>query len=210
MEFDFWLNKWKRHEIGFHLDKVNPVLIDHIGRLPLPKDGRLFLPLCGKTLDIGWLLSQGYRVVGCELSELAVNELFGELEVQPDITELVDGLHYSTHNIDIFVYDIFKLSSDMLGRVDATYDRAALVALPMETRPRYATHLTALTASAPQLLITLVYDQNEMAGPPFSVIDEEVRTHYRDSYEPTLLASADVPGGLKGKCAALENVWLLS
>ncbi len=210
MDTDFWLSKWQRNEIGFHQDKINPVLTDHIGRLPLPKDGRFFLPLCGKTLDIGWLLSQGYRVAGCELSEKAVNELFLELEVAPDITELTDGLHYAAPNIDIFVYDIFKLSADMLGRIDAIYDRAALVALPLETRTRYATHLTSLTGSAPQLLITFVYDQNEMPGPPFSVIDEEVRAHYSDSYDLTLLASADVPGGLKGKCAALENVWLLS
>lgn len=32
---------------------------------------RIFLPLCGKTLDIGWLLERGYRVVGAELRLLS-------------------------------------------------------------------------------------------------------------------------------------------
>ena len=45
--------------------------------------------------------------------------------------------------------------------------------------------------------------------PPFSVSNEEVNRLYQNSYDLILLASVDVVGGLKGKCAAKENVWLL-
>jgi thiopurine S-methyltransferase len=89
------------------------------------------------------------------------------------------------------------------------YDRAALVALPEHMRPRYAAHLTEITNRAPQLLISYVYDQRVMDGPPFSVANEEVAQHYGHRYDVRLIASTDVPGGLKGKCAATENVWLL-
>jgi thiopurine S-methyltransferase len=98
----------------------------------------------------------------------------------------------------------------MLGPVEAVYDRAALVALPAEIRQRYAAHLMEITATAPQLLIGYEYDQALQAGPPFSVGREELHRHYGESYRLTLLASADVAGGLKGKCPAKEIVWLLS
>ena len=116
---------------------------------------------------------------------------------------------YSADNIDIFVGDIFDLSSGMLGQIDAIYDRAALVALPETVRKQYSAHLMEITDQAPQLLISYDYDQRLLDGPPFSISNEEVARHYQDSYDLKLLASANILGGLKGKCAAKENVWLL-
>ncbi|MGZ8252407.1 MAG: thiopurine S-methyltransferase, partial [Methylophilaceae bacterium] len=71
MEASFWHNKWQRGEIAFHQSDANPLLVAHFEALNLPKGSRVFLPLCGKTLDIAWLLAGGYRVVGAELSEIA-------------------------------------------------------------------------------------------------------------------------------------------
>jgi thiopurine S-methyltransferase len=48
-----------------------------------------------------------------------------------------------------------------------------------------------------------------MGGPPFSISNEEINQRYRDSYDLTFIESTNVSGGLKGKCAAKENVWLL-
>ena len=116
---------------------------------------------------------------------------------------------YSAENIDIFVGDIFDLSAGMLGGVDAVYDRAALVAMPEQTRPRYAAHLVEITDGAPQLLVCYEYDQRLMDGPPFSVGQEEVKQLYSNNYDLKLIASIDVPGGLKGYSAVKESVWLL-
>ena len=208
MDTNFWQQKWEKNEIAFHKSEANPLLVKHFKALALAQGSRIFLPLCGKTLDIAWLLSNGYRLVGAELSEIAIKELFMELGVEPKISGIDNPYHYSAENIDIFVGDIFNLSSQMLGLVDAIYDRAALVALPAEMRDRYTAHLTKMTDRAPQLLICYEYDQNLMQGPPFSVSNAEVEQHYKDRYDLTLLASTDVPGGLKG-CAAKETVWLL-
>ena len=209
MDASFWHQRWERNEIAFHESAANPLLVKYFKDLSLVKGSRVFLPLCGKTLDIGWLLSSGYRVAGAELSELAVKQLFVELGVEPEISEVEKVTRYSATKIDIFVGDIFDVSRKILGSVDAIYDRAALVALPEELRSRYTMHLQEMTAHAPQLLICYEYDQTLMAGPPFSIRNEEVHRHYRRSYELTLLESTNVPGGLKKKCAAKENVWLL-
>ncbi len=209
MHADFWHQKWQDNAIGFHESEANPHLLQHFETLSLAAGKRIFLPLCGKTLDIAWLLSNAYRVAGAELSETAVEQLFVELNVKPTVSAVGELKRYSEQNIDIFVGDIFDLSSDTLGPVDAVYDRAALVALPEETRRHYAAHITKITHTAPQLLVSIEYDQSLMAGPPFSLSQEEVNRYYEESYNLNLIASTDIPGGLKGKCAALEHVWRL-
>jgi thiopurine S-methyltransferase len=209
MDANFWHQKWEQNDVAFHEREANPLLVKYFDLLSLSQGSRVFLPLCGKTLAIHWLLSNGYRVAGSELSEIAVKQLFSELAIEPNITAIKEIRCYSADTIDIFVGDIFDLSRSVLGRVDAVYDRAALVALPETMRNRYAAHLMEITNRAPQLLICLDYEQSLLDGPPFSVADEEVHRHYQDSYDLTAIASVDVIGGLKGKCRAKENVWLL-
>lgn len=209
MEASFWHERWEANQIAFHEGEANFLLVKYFKALSLEEGARIFLPLCGKTLDIAWLLSNGYSVVGAELSEKAIDHLFVALGVQPKITVIGDLKHYSETNIDIFVGDIFHLSNDMLGTIDAVYDRAALVALPEHMRSQYVANLMSITNKAPQLLITFVYDQSVLPGPPFSISDEEVKHHYGSHYDLNVLESVDVPGGLKRKCEATENAWLL-
>jgi thiopurine S-methyltransferase len=210
MDKAFWHGRWEQGKIAFHENVVNPLLVKHFDELSLARRGRVFLPLCGKTLDIGWLLARGYAVVGVELSNIAIEQLFAELKVDPAISQAGRLKHYRSLNLDVLVGDFFDLSREQLGRVDAIYDRAALVALPEATRPRYAAHLMEITGKAQQLLISYEYDRSAMEGPPFSISNQEVERHYGANFVLTLLASADVRGGLKGMCAAKESVWRLA
>ena len=209
MKAEFWHQKWQAGQIGFHKAEVNPALVRHLPALGLSEGVRVFLPLCGKTLDIGWLRAQGYRVAGAELSELAVRQLFDDLGETPDIVNSGALKQYRTEGIDIFVGDIFELTAQALGPVDAVYDRAALVALPAEMRPDYAQHVAAVTANAAQLLISFDYDQSVMAGPPFSVPSSEVSRLYAVTHAPVLVEQAEVEGGLKGFCPADAYIWHL-
>ena len=79
MDAIFWHQRWGANDIPFHERAANPLLVKYFQALSLGEGGRVFLPLCGKTLDIGWLLSNGYDVAGAELSEIAVRQLFIEL-----------------------------------------------------------------------------------------------------------------------------------
>lgn len=209
MEASFWHQRWEKGDIGFHKSEANALLVEHFEKLNLAKGSRVFLPLCGKTRDFAWLLSCGYRVVGAELSELAINELFNDLGVEPKISNVGELTLYCAEDIDILVGDIFNVSAEILGLVDAIYDRAALVALPANMRSQYTSHLMKITNAAPQLLICYEYDQQLMDGPPFSVSEDEVKRHYGAAYQLKPVASKDVAGGLKGKVASIETVWLL-
>ncbi len=209
MDPNFWHKRWEKNEIGFHQSAVNVLLSDHFSGLSLPQTSRVFVPLCGKTRDIAWLLSQGHRVVGVELSKLAVEELFVDLGVAPKISVQGELLRYSAPGLEIFVGDIFELSGDLLGRVDAIYDRAALVAFPTEMRGRYGAHVAAITQLAPQFLICFEYDQAVMNGPPFSIDRQKVHDVYGAHYQIEPITNRDVAGGLKGKCPTQETVWHL-
>jgi thiopurine S-methyltransferase len=208
MDGDFWRGRWRDNAIGFHQPAANPLLTRNFPALGLEAGARIFVPLCGKSLDLGWLLGQGFRVAGAELVETAVEQLFAELGREPTIRKLGRLTHYSSDGIDVFAGDAFDLSAEMLGRVDATYDRAALVALPETLRPRYAAHVIAIAEGAPQILVSFDYDQSLTDGPPFSVDAEEVRALYSGAYDVALVESVEVT--LKGTCPAKEQVWRLA
>lgn len=208
MEAGFWHEKWEKNEIGFHEGQVNRMLAAFHNKLPA--GGRVFVPLCGKTRDIAWLLSKGFRVAGAELSELAIQQLFDELEVTPQVSAEGPLKRYAAEGLDIFTGDIFDLEAETLEPVDAVFDRAALVALPEGVRGKYAAHVAEITGQPPQLVITFEYDPAVMDGPPFTQTDDEIKGYYAARYSPTLLADENVAGGLKGFCPAREKAWLMT
>lgn len=209
MEAQYWHQKWQRGDIAFHREEANPHLVAHLSKLNLAQASRVLLPLCGKTRDIAYLLSGGYQVIGVELSELAVRELFEDLSVTPQITQVAGFTCYSADGIDIFVGDFFQLSAEFTGKIDAIYDRAALVALPLPMRIDYTAHLINISHNAPQLLVTYEYQQELIDGPPFSISEDEVARHYAASYELDLLERVAVEGGMKGKVPSSEAVYVL-
>jgi len=192
MEADFWRSRWQNAQLGFHLPFVHPILERYLPGFGLPAGARVFVPLCGKTQDIGWLLAQGYEVVGAELSELAVGQLFEELGVEPTIDDWEGGRRWRHGGLTVFQGDIFALPAGALGRVDLVYDRAALVALPEAMRKTYVAQVLTLSGEAPQLLIAFEYDHREMPGPPFPVLPDELQRLYGDAHALTELSRKDV------------------
>lgn len=180
MHEDFWHRRWSRNEIAFHQQQVNPYLQRYITRLKAAGSnavsGRVFVPLCGKTLDMLWLAELGFSVLGIELSEAAVQAFFAEHQLQSQISQHKGFTSYKAGAVEIWCGDFFQLEAADLSDCSLVYDRAALIALPEAMRQDYVTHLSAcLPASCQGLLISLAYPQEQMAGPPFSVLDSEVQ-----------------------------------
>lgn len=210
MDKKFWQSKWDKNEIRFNQSKPHPLLVKHFDKLSLDKGNRVFLPLCGKTIDIAWLISNGFYVVGVELVEIAIQQLFNELEIEPKIEQVGELKLYRAENLDIFVGDFFKVRGKMLKPINAVYDRAALVALPEKKRIKYTKHLVSITKKAPQILITFDYNQEEISGPPFSINSDEIKMHYGDKYKTDLIESIHSQSSLKKSVSVAENIWILS
>lgn len=206
MNPEFWHERWQNQQIGFHQEAGGAELKTHFSRLGLQVGGRVFVPLCGKSRDVSWLLAQGCQVVAAELSQIAVDALFEGLKLTPTIEQLGDMRRYSADALTVYVGDIFNLTASDMGRVDAIYDRAALVALPAGMRMRYSKHLIRLTNCAPQLIVSLSYAQGAVTAPPFSVDAQDVAAHYAQYYDIKLLETH--PTELRGE-QAVQAVWLL-
>lgn len=184
MNPDFWHARWQRGEIGWHEDEVNLHLQEHWTRLKATRGTRVFVPLCGKALDLLWLAGEGHPVLGVEISHLAVEAFFADNRLAPEVTEEPLYVRYRAAEVEILCGDFFDLGVDHLREVGAVYDRASLIAMPPELRPGYAGHLSRLLpTAAPILLITLEYDPAEMSGPPFSVQEDEVHDLFASRFD---------------------------
>ncbi|MEW5905051.1 MAG: thiopurine S-methyltransferase [Pseudomonadota bacterium] len=193
MKKEFWLERWERAEIGFHQDEVNPYLLQYWPELQAAQGGEVFVPLCGKSLDMLWLRQQGYAVLGVELSPIAVRDFFAENGLALTHASAGQFDQCEAEGIRILCGDFFELTREHLAQVRAVYDRASLVALPPEMRARYARHLAELLPpGTPVLLVTFDYPQDEMNGPPFAVSVDEVQALYGAYAEVRLLAQVDI------------------
>jgi thiopurine S-methyltransferase len=192
MEADFWHTRWQDNRIAFHQGRANHYLVKYFHALNVPPGGRVFVPLCGKSVDMRWLGEQGCTVTGVELSDIAVRDFFHEQGIEA--THRHDGAFQIREGagIRLLAGDFFQLNSEHLAAASAVYDRAALVALPDEMRSRYVDHLLAiLPPTAPMLLLTFEYSSHEMEGPPFSVDEAQVRALFGERRRVTRLESLE-------------------
>ncbi len=173
-----WLERWEEGRIGWHEPDGNGNLKKHWP--DLPADSRVLVPLCGKAFDLVWLANRGLDVTGVELSPTAVESFFNEhkLEYEVDSAEKLHRYRSTTRPITIFCGDYFDFESRPFA---ALFDRGALVAMPVEERPRYVEHTKALLGEdAYRLIITLEYDQTAANGPPFAVMPSEIASYWDD------------------------------
>lgn len=193
MDLEFWKQRWVNGDTGWHNAEVNPTLVHHWPELGLAPGATVLVPLCGKTLDMLWLVDQGYRVVGIDVSSVAAVGFFEDQgfpyrERQEGNVRILEW-----ERVKILVGNVFDVLPEQVGAVDAVYDRAATVALPGDVRSRYAEHMARLAGpSVSGLVLTISYPQGEMDGPPFSVPSDEVRSLYGQRYQLTCLSSKDV------------------
>lgn len=193
MKKEFWLERWERAEIGFHQNEVHPYLLKFWPALKRAEGGGVFVPLCGKSLDMLWLRQQGQKVLGVELSPIAVRDFFSENGMAQRHSSTGQFDCCEADDIRILCGDFFDLEKTHLAGIGTVYDRASLIALPPEMRERYARHLVSILPPATQiLLITLDYPQEEMQGPPFAVSLPEVEVLYGKYAEIRVLAEDDV------------------
>lgn len=192
MEANFWHERWERAEIGFHQQHINTHLQQFWSHLELHPGQRVFVPLCGKSLDLLWLASQGHPVTGVELSPVAVAAFFAENGLQPRRWREGTFEVWEVDEIRILLGDFFDLEPQHLADVAGVYDRASLIALPPPMRQRYAQHLTSILPPRVRvLLVTMEYDQRVLAGPPFAVDEAETRALYQATYTVELLYTRD-------------------
>ena len=216
MQPEFWQQRWKANQIGFHQDQINPWLVEFWPQLEIPEHARVLVPLAGKSLDMWWLSEQGHTVLGVELSPVAVGDFFEATGVTPERSNDGPFQRCEANGVSLLCGDFFALTTEHLKGVAAVYDRASLVAFPPPMRPDYAAHLQQiLPPSCPVLLITMEYPAEQMQGPPFPVDEDEVQQLFGERFSIDKLAEAGILGDMpqfrdRGLTSLTEKIFKLS
>ena len=193
MHHDFWHERWRTGQTGFHQSGVHPLLERWWPAFGVPAGSRVYVPLCGKSLDMAWLAARGYRIVGSELSPIAIRDFFIDQGLEPARTTGGLFVRHAAGPYEILEGDALALAPEILGSVDAVYDRAALVALPPEMRPLYAESMARLIPpGVAMLLVAFEYPQEMKGGPPFSVDAAEIYSSFGDAFAVETLERVDV------------------
>ncbi|HEX7324914.1 MAG TPA: thiopurine S-methyltransferase [Rhodanobacteraceae bacterium] len=198
MDNEFWLKRWREGRTGWHHDQPMPLLLQHWSALGVAPGTRVLVPLCGKSLDMLWLAQQGLRVLGADLSPIAIEAFLAEHRLHARSHAAADGTHFEVSNgphgdgIELINGDLFKVDPATIASCGALYDRAASIALPRDQRERLARVYAQLRAGSRGLLITLDYPEAEMQGPPFSVDDVEVQRLYAADWQIEQLERRDI------------------
>lgn len=189
-----WHDFWSREgNPGFHEEEGNTYLKQYLPEFKLNPGDHVFLPLCGKTVDMLWLLQQGFQVSGVELSEVAIRAFFEESGLSYQIRQMEDFSCYYNENIQLYHGNFIDLKAEHLLGCNLVYDRAAIVAIEPDIRHLYCQHmLRIIPPQCSMLMILLEYDQNVVSGPPFSVSIEEVASCYGRYYQLDTLFHQDI------------------
>lgn len=181
---ELWLQSWRDHRTDFHQQSPNQLLTRFWPSLELVPESRVFVPLCGKSLDMIWLAKQGHDVIGVELSPIAVRAFFRENRLLPARRQLGKFTLWQHGRISILCGDYFSLTLEDLGWIDTVYDRAALTALPEDIRKHYVSHLRKIVpvTATVFLLTTEDADETDTDSQAFGV-SEEVTALYADDFE---------------------------
>ncbi|NMP31341.1 thiopurine S-methyltransferase [Thalassotalea sp. M1531] len=168
MKAEFWHKCWEKKAIGFHQDAIHPFLKSELAQLNFSTSDTVFVPLCGKSLDMLWW-AERCQVVGSELSEIACQEFFAENDLTSQKRKSDAFTVYQLDNLAIYQGDFFALAPNKLPKFKYIYDRAALIALPEQMQKAYAAHLSQFIGQNTELLlISVEFPNEEHQGPPFS------------------------------------------
>lgn len=193
MQPEFWQQRWRAAQIGFHQLAVDRHLKAYWPTLNLAADSRVFVPLCGKSLDLLWLHDQGHQVSGVELSPVAVEAFFMEQGIPARRRSLGALDVYEADRLTLFLGDFFKLTPALLGKPAGVYDRASLISWTPALRATYVGHVTALTHPGTQtLLIAVEYPPEQMSGPPFPVSSDDIHRLYAPHHSIEQLARHEI------------------
>lgn len=193
MELSYWLSRWRKNKIGFHMADGYPTLEQHLANISFPKQQTALVPLCGKSRDLITLTHHFNKVVGVEISEKAIKEFLQEHNLTATESSFADFKIFKTESINLWCGDFMKLPAHKLPSIDLIYDKAALVALPSDKRPEYAEKLVSLCSDSTFIMLHhFTYNQKEMPGPPFSVSDRELNAYFGEKFNAIILEKSEI------------------
>lgn len=192
-----------------HLQKYTDILLlqseEEDGNSTLTS--RVFVPLCGKSVDLAYLSSHPKvsHVVGIDIVRTAAEEFAAEhpellleeekVESNDDCANNVEGnvvekecssqstiSKFNGKSLTFLIGDLFAVPTE--DRFDSIYDRASMIAIHPSLREDYVTLMGKLLQPGGSILLVSLdrrettTDEAKKDGPPFSINEHEIRQLY--------------------------------
>ncbi|MFC5411294.1 thiopurine S-methyltransferase [Larkinella bovis] len=187
MEKQVWAASREASNARFHRQDVHPYVLKHLTPFAL-MEKTVFVPLCGRSLDLVYFSQFADRVVGVEQAERVILQFFADNQLAYEKV----GERYISNNLTIFCKDLFALTPEEVGEIDLVYDRASLVALPLPLRVGYLQKMEELTSPGTQYFLTTLEYAPEMDSAPYSIAPDEVYGYF-PNYLIEHVESPEVP-----------------
>lgn len=180
----YWLEMWQNGQTDeFHQLEVNELLMEFWPTVTMKKHSRVLVPLCGKSLDMLWLAEQGCRVVGVELSPIAVKAFFSENNLKVKKSRHGNFTRWKSGLITIWCGDLFSVGEFQLGKIDCIFDRASLTALPVELREHYVEKMRTITDHDTPIFLLTVEEISKNSQSTQHHIDDELTDLYSSYFD---------------------------
>lgn len=133
-----WENRYKIGATNWQYSSVHPKLEQHLNALTNGASNlKIFVPLCGKTKDIPYLLSLGHTVFGIEFVLQAIQELQTENDIEMELDPATSVFSTTDGKLQIFYGDFFKCPIENYGPFDAVWDRGSFGSFDFPLRSDY-------------------------------------------------------------------------
>jgi thiopurine S-methyltransferase len=201
----YWASRIRAGRTGWDQAEPNAHLVKLFAALPA-KPKHVLVPLCGMSVDLLWLASQGCLVTGAEFCKEACERLFTKASVPFTVDAGATtatghpALLFRGGAITIWCCDFTFLSRpdmavDNRPPVDLVWDRASIVAIPIPTRQTYVNTIVDLAQPGSTVLTCVgVYSKEERAKSkagytsPYLVPKEELQQLYSNRDVETVVS----------------------
>lgn len=189
-----WLQCWRDQRTDFTQAVTNPLLVRFWPGLNLAPGSRVFVPLCGRSLDMLWLAGLGHEVIGVELSPIAVSAFFKARKLNASRRKIGPFTLWQHGRLQVLCGDYFALTPTLLGRIDAVYDHTALTALPEDLRPAYVAQLSRIVPNHAPIFLLTTEDAAPLADLSAAlVIDDEITRLYAENFAISVAYMENLP-----------------
>ncbi|MBT3785928.1 hypothetical protein HOF92_13215 [bacterium] len=159
-----WEQIWQGAAPRFDQSEPNLLLLEYLKDIePSSTDETWFLPLCGRSIDIDFLLRTGRKVVMNDFCQDPVISVFQRCKIEYSLRKEQGFLCLDSEKLFGYVGDFFRISKYWVSRCNHSYDRAGMVIFDKPQREEYARTLANLHNSGHQyLLVGFDYQSEEI------------------------------------------------
>lgn len=178
----FW--KSSSDNPSFHVSSPHRTLIKYYNQIfKDDSEKRVFIPLCGKSLDMLYLTDQGHEVVGVEFSDFAVKSFFEDSKLDYTKEAIKNFVIWKSKdpakNVTIYQGDFYEVESKTLGFFDVVWDRGSFTAINIDDRELYTDIMFQIMKPSARYLVQVCkYDGSLYGGPPHYVTEHAMKSTF--------------------------------